>query len=112
MQDQLIIWMALAAGVSRVRCTEPTLHTRTAMVVAETLLPGVKFLLHRPPGAADSGVGAGDGGCAGGGGGAVDAAGLLCGGRACRVIRLGPAGRCTTLFGNGVGCANVSPRWV
>ncbi|EFJ50490.1 hypothetical protein VOLCADRAFT_80268 [Volvox carteri f. nagariensis] len=50
MQDQLIIWMALASGTSRVRCSEPTLHTRTAMVVAEQLLPGVKFVLHRPTG--------------------------------------------------------------
>ncbi|GFR48196.1 hypothetical protein Agub_g10013, partial [Astrephomene gubernaculifera] len=50
MQDQLVIWMALAAGVSRMRCSEPTLHTRTAMVVAEALLPGVKFVLRRPTG--------------------------------------------------------------
>ncbi|GLI60386.1 hypothetical protein VaNZ11_002395, partial [Volvox africanus] len=48
MQDQLIIWMALGSGTSRIRCTEPTLHTRTAMVVAEQVLPGVKFRLHRP----------------------------------------------------------------
>ena len=32
LQDQLIIFMALADGTSRMRCTEPTLHTRTAMV--------------------------------------------------------------------------------
>ncbi|GIL60531.1 hypothetical protein Vafri_15083 [Volvox africanus] len=50
MQDQLIIWMALGSGTSRIRCTEPTLHTRTAMVVAEQLLPGVKFRLYRPRG--------------------------------------------------------------
>lgn len=44
MQDQLIIFMVLASGVSRMVCAdEPTLHTRTAMVVAEQLLPGVKF---------------------------------------------------------------------
>ncbi|GIL91440.1 hypothetical protein Vretimale_10586 [Volvox reticuliferus] len=48
MQDQLIVWMALGSGTSRIRCTAPTLHTRTAMVVAEQLLPGVKFRLHRP----------------------------------------------------------------
>ncbi|PNW88984.1 hypothetical protein CHLRE_01g053288v5 [Chlamydomonas reinhardtii] len=52
MQDQLIIWMALGSGVSRLVCAEPTLHTRTAMVVAEQLLPGVKFTLTRPAGAA------------------------------------------------------------
>ncbi|KAG2432756.1 hypothetical protein HYH02_012889 [Chlamydomonas schloesseri] len=51
MQDQLIIWMALGGGVSRMVCAEPTLHTRTAMVVAEQLLPGVKFTLTRPAGA-------------------------------------------------------------
>lgn len=39
MQDQLIIYMALADGVSRMITQEPTLHTRTAMVVAEQLLP-------------------------------------------------------------------------
>lgn len=50
MQDQLIIWMALASGTSRMRCADPSLHTRTAMVVAEQLLPGVKFRLHRPAG--------------------------------------------------------------
>lgn len=43
MQDQLVVFMALAGGMSRVRCGEPTLHTRTAMVVAEQMLPGVKF---------------------------------------------------------------------
>ncbi|KAG2424630.1 hypothetical protein HXX76_014355 [Chlamydomonas incerta] len=47
MQDQLIIWMALGGGVSRILCAEPSLHTRTAMVVAEQLLPGVKFTLTR-----------------------------------------------------------------
>mmetsp|Transcript_7216 Transcript_7216/g.15752 ORF Transcript_7216/g.15752 Transcript_7216/m.15752 type:complete len:378 (-) Transcript_7216:519-1652(-) len=43
MQDQLIILMALAAGESRMLCSEPTLHTRTAMVIAEQVLPGAKF---------------------------------------------------------------------
>lgn len=35
--------MALASGTSRMVAAQPTLHTRTAMVVAEALLPGVKF---------------------------------------------------------------------
>ncbi|XP_055320835.1 RNA 3'-terminal phosphate cyclase isoform X2 [Sitodiplosis mosellana] len=42
-QDQLIIFMALARGVSRVRCTLPlTLHTQTAIHVAE-LITEAKF---------------------------------------------------------------------
>lgn len=42
-QDQLIIFMALARGVSRLRCTLPvTLHTRTAIYVVE-LLTKAKF---------------------------------------------------------------------
>ena len=43
MQDQLVIFMALAEGESRMLCTEPTMHTRTAMAVAEQMLPGAKF---------------------------------------------------------------------
>lgn len=42
-QDQLIIFMALAKGVSRIRCTMPlTMHTKTAIYIAE-LLTEVKF---------------------------------------------------------------------
>lgn len=42
-QDQLIIFMALARGVSRLRCTLPvTLHTKTAIHIAE-LLTEAKF---------------------------------------------------------------------
>ena len=37
MQDQLIIFMALAQGTSRMSCGEPSLHTRTAMSIAERL---------------------------------------------------------------------------
>eukprot|EP00884_Botryococcus_braunii_P013331 jgi/Botrbrau1/2199/Bobra.101_2s0030.1 len=37
LQDQVIIFMALAEGESEVTCGEPSLHTRTAMVVAEDL---------------------------------------------------------------------------
>ena len=33
-QDQLVVFMALAAGTSRLLCGEPTLHTRTALAVA------------------------------------------------------------------------------
>lgn len=44
LQDQLVVFMALGGGPSRMLCTDPpSLHTRTAMVVAELLLPGVKF---------------------------------------------------------------------
>jgi len=39
MQDQLIVWMALASGTSRMLAGELSLHTRTAMVVAAALLP-------------------------------------------------------------------------
>ena len=35
--------MALAKGESRVLAGEPTLHTRTAIAVAELLLPGAQF---------------------------------------------------------------------
>ena len=49
MQDQLIIFMALAQGTSRVSCGEPTLHTRTAMTVAE-MLTAAKFTVKPPKG--------------------------------------------------------------
>ncbi|MEW5312456.1 MAG: hypothetical protein WDW38_004089 [Sanguina aurantia] len=48
MQDQLILYMALAAGTSFLMCEEPSLHTRTAMVVAESLLP-TSFTVTSPP---------------------------------------------------------------
>lgn len=42
-QDQLILFMALAKGVSRIRCTFPlTMHTKTAIYIAE-LLSDAKF---------------------------------------------------------------------
>lgn len=41
-QDQLIILMALAKGKSSLRCGKVTLHTETAIYVAE-MLTGVKF---------------------------------------------------------------------
>lgn len=40
--DQLIIFMALAGGESIFLCREPTLHTRTAIAVAESLT-GARF---------------------------------------------------------------------
>lgn len=49
LQDQLIIFMALGQGESNMLCTEPTLHTRTAMVVAEQLT-AAKFEVHKPVG--------------------------------------------------------------
>ena len=83
-QDQLVIWMALAGGTSRMLCAEPTLHTRTAMVVAEQLLPGVKFRLTRRQLAAGGGGGADDAGAAAGGPALwmveCDGAGWQCGG--------------------------------
>lgn len=37
-QDQLIVFMALAKGISRIRCDFPlTLHTQTAIYIAEKL---------------------------------------------------------------------------
>ncbi|GBF96202.1 hypothetical protein Rsub_08747 [Raphidocelis subcapitata] len=60
MCDQLIIYMALARGTSHMLCGEPTLHARTAMVVAEAMLPGVKFSVS--PVAAHGGGGGGGGG--------------------------------------------------
>ncbi|KAF5840427.1 hypothetical protein DUNSADRAFT_16804 [Dunaliella salina] len=42
MQDQLVIFMALAQGTSRLRCSPLTLHTQTAMAVAQQLT-GCKF---------------------------------------------------------------------
>lgn len=41
-QDQLIIFMALASGKSRMRCLQPTLHTKTAIHVAQ-LMTQAKF---------------------------------------------------------------------
>ncbi|KAL3312460.1 hypothetical protein Ciccas_008945, partial [Cichlidogyrus casuarinus] len=37
-QDQIIILMALASGKSRVKCSPLTLHTKSAIYVAETIL--------------------------------------------------------------------------
>lgn len=50
MQDQLIVFLALASGTSRVLCGEPTLHTRTAIAVAEQL-SAARFTLSRQEGA-------------------------------------------------------------
>ena len=49
LQDQLIIFMAMAEGESKVTCTEPTLHTRTAMVIAEQLT-AANFAVQKPSG--------------------------------------------------------------
>jgi RNA 3'-terminal phosphate cyclase (ATP) len=43
LQDQLIIFMALAGGSSSMLCNEPTLHTRTAIAVVQQLLPQAQF---------------------------------------------------------------------
>ena len=42
LSDQLIIWMALAYGESRIECTELTLHTITAIELCETIA-GTEF---------------------------------------------------------------------
>ena len=46
MQDQLIVFVALAAGRSQFLCSEPSLHTRTAIAVAEQL-SAARFSLSR-----------------------------------------------------------------
>ncbi|KAL5965223.1 RNA 3'-terminal phosphate cyclase [Taenia solium] len=50
MQDQLILPMVLAHGTSTVRTTPLTLHTQSAIYVAEQLLPSVKFNVETLPG--------------------------------------------------------------
>ena len=45
MQDQLILFMALAKGKSSIRSGPLTLHTKTAIHYTE-LLTGVKFNIH------------------------------------------------------------------
>ena len=45
MQDQLIIFMALAKGTSRIRTGPLTLHTQTAIHYTQ-LLTGAKFNVH------------------------------------------------------------------
>ncbi|KAJ8925822.1 hypothetical protein NQ315_009673 [Exocentrus adspersus] len=44
-QDQIIIFMALAKGVSKVKVGPVTMHTKTAIFVVETLTK-VKFIIH------------------------------------------------------------------
>uniref|UniRef100_A0A383VKH4 Uncharacterized protein n=1 Tax=Tetradesmus obliquus TaxID=3088 RepID=A0A383VKH4_TETOB len=46
-QDQLILFMALAGGSSSMLCSEPTLHTRTAIAVVQQLLPQVQFSISK-----------------------------------------------------------------
>ena len=48
LQDQLIIFMALATGVSRIRSGPLTLHTQTAIHIAEKLT-GAKFQVEQSP---------------------------------------------------------------
>jgi RNA 3'-terminal phosphate cyclase (ATP) len=43
LQDQLILYMALAEGVSEIKTNGVTMHTRTAIWLAEQLCDGVKF---------------------------------------------------------------------
>jgi len=44
--DQLVVYMALARGTSAALIGEPSLHTRTAVAVAEQLL-GAEFAVQR-----------------------------------------------------------------
>lgn len=37
MQDQLIIFMALASGTSKIKVGDITMHTKTAIYIAETI---------------------------------------------------------------------------
>ncbi|KAL4431941.1 hypothetical protein ABPG77_000208 [Micractinium sp. CCAP 211/92] len=55
LQDQLIIFMALAKGRSRLLTGEPTLHTRTACMVAEALTDARFRISKQPPPAGVSG---------------------------------------------------------
>lgn len=56
LQDQLIIFMALADGASAMLTGEPTLHTRTAIAVAEQLTPARFRVLQLPQGAPGAGL--------------------------------------------------------
>ena len=47
------MFMAMARGLSVMRCGQPTVHTRTAMKVTETMLPGVQFTVTRSMNASD-----------------------------------------------------------
>ncbi|BDA44769.1 RNA 3'-terminal phosphate cyclase [Coccomyxa sp. Obi] len=47
LQDQLIVFMALADGVSSITCGRPTLHTETAIQIAETMT-AAKFTTKSP----------------------------------------------------------------
>lgn len=49
MQDQLIVFMALAQGRSSMLCSELTMHTRTAIAIAEQLLSAVHFSIRTLP---------------------------------------------------------------
>jgi len=44
LQDQIVLFMSLADGVSRVKIGPPTEHTRTSIYFSE-MLTGAKFLL-------------------------------------------------------------------
>lgn len=45
LQDQLILYMALANGISNVITGSLTLHTQTAIYIAQCMLPNVKFTI-------------------------------------------------------------------
>eukprot|EP00882_Tetradesmus_deserticola_P034483 GHRQ01039575.1.p1 GENE.GHRQ01039575.1~~GHRQ01039575.1.p1 ORF type:complete len:128 (-),score=50.48 GHRQ01039575.1:424-807(-) len=49
LQDQLVIFMALAEGTSSMLCNKPTLHTQTAIAVVQQLLPQVHFSISTQP---------------------------------------------------------------
>ena len=56
LQDQLIVFMALAGGTSRMRCGPLSLHTKTAIHFAQ-LLTDAKFRVTPVAGAAEGGAG-------------------------------------------------------
>lgn len=56
LQDQLIIYMALAGGVSEILCDSLTMHTETAIWLASRMLSSVRFEVTKveSPGEADA----------------------------------------------------------
>ena len=68
LEDQLIVWMALAEGASRFVTREPSLHTRTAIAVATQMLPGARFRVAPLRPGQEGGGGVGESGGGGGGG--------------------------------------------
>jgi RNA 3'-terminal phosphate cyclase (ATP) len=60
LQDQLVIFMAVASGTSSVLCGDLTLHTRTAIAVVQQLLPEAEVTITQITGA-EAGAGGSSG---------------------------------------------------